>query len=489
MELRPSLAAFVRHFARSSHGKIRPQAALTGVWSGGLFLLATALPQVASAQNKMLGPTKEQLTTICGGREGCQLLRAAVPGRAEGGAYLMVTEIRFAKTAAMITDPSLACRPMENDAEPNGGYEFWLMKGEGAPQKILSLCNDGYGAAGTGEDSVTIRNGRLVLTQHGGSAWQWDIVKVIELDPLRKVSEEQCDYYHDPANLSGVAKRTDLKTMQTRSAAFAGDASSRDGVNEAACPPLDETPLPLPRENVAYGQNVLAPLYDPDDDKAQLLPEGTGLGNCATMLASNGQDGFRSFSENETDGKGLRVKAIAETHSSLIVQIDDPLEAAFDGEIPRGHPAFIEIWTQSERQFASNQPLPETLQGSRIYVDGQVEKIYGDEHSVAEVKIWKAMTPKGPTQVMRIAWADPLALIYGAGLLYQQAMDKNGNRLDGGQPFRTIANFEFRDGRPRYLPELVYLGYYDKEPLIPVSSCALKDGELVITPPATIQDE
>ena len=141
-----------------------------------LPLVLIGLSPMGWAQDKMLGPTKEEFAKICGERKRCELIRAAVPGRAEDGTYLMVVQVRFPRTPAMIANPDLACRPMQEDiAEPNGGYEFWLMKGSNEPKKILALCNDGYGAAGTGEDKVTIADSLLIHMQQGGSAWLWVI--------------------------------------------------------------------------------------------------------------------------------------------------------------------------------------------------------------------------------------------------------------------------------------------------------------------------
>jgi len=63
--------------------------------------------------------------------------------------------------------------------------EFWLTVGKkGKPRLLLSLCNDGYGSAGVGEDDVQVKPNRLFHEQVGGAERRWAVMREIQLNPL-----------------------------------------------------------------------------------------------------------------------------------------------------------------------------------------------------------------------------------------------------------------------------------------------------------------
>jgi hypothetical protein len=50
-------------------------------------------------------------------------------------------------------------------------------------RQVLSLCNDGYGSAGVGEDEVKVKPNRLFHEQFGGSGNRWVVTREFQLSP------------------------------------------------------------------------------------------------------------------------------------------------------------------------------------------------------------------------------------------------------------------------------------------------------------------
>lgn len=70
-------------------------------------------------------------------------------------------------------------------------HEYILLETDlsGGPQSLARVCNDGHGAAGMGENVVTIRDGQLLYDEVGGSAWRWGTKTTLSLWPLALLSE------------------------------------------------------------------------------------------------------------------------------------------------------------------------------------------------------------------------------------------------------------------------------------------------------------
>ena len=85
-----------------------------------------------------------------------------------------------------VSNPRFGCRPHRR--------EIWLIS-PGIPQRLLDLCNDGYGAAGVGEDVVEYDDNTLTHEQAGGSSWRWSNKKSIQLWPLRMRSQSSCSFH------------------------------------------------------------------------------------------------------------------------------------------------------------------------------------------------------------------------------------------------------------------------------------------------------
>lgn len=68
--------------------------------------------------------------------------------------------------------------------------EYWVAVGtkKRKLKQLLSLCNDGYGSAGVGEDEVKVKPNRLIHDQFGGSDSRVSVTREIQLEPTTLVS-------------------------------------------------------------------------------------------------------------------------------------------------------------------------------------------------------------------------------------------------------------------------------------------------------------
>jgi hypothetical protein len=92
-------------------------------------------------------------------------------------------------------------RRTEDECHP---YQNWLVVHEGATlisrQLLTEECNDGYGAAGVGEDFVETSRNLLSHQRSGGSNWRFSSGVAIVLDPLHLASVNSFDMWTvDPA--------------------------------------------------------------------------------------------------------------------------------------------------------------------------------------------------------------------------------------------------------------------------------------------------
>ena len=84
-----------------------------------------------------------QKAAICGKRSTCKLVAIHNAGK------LQVAEVLFGVKDKPDDAPDEGCKTASGEDPANGGTEYWLLNGA-KPTNVLSLCNDGYGAAGMG---------------------------------------------------------------------------------------------------------------------------------------------------------------------------------------------------------------------------------------------------------------------------------------------------------------------------------------------------
>jgi hypothetical protein len=105
------------------------------------ILLAMSSTNVRPADMAQLKPA------ICGARATCTIAKLTPAGKSDTGGPLSVAEVHLGIAEA--PDPQFPCHNDEGTAN-DGGKEYWL--GGEARRMLLKLCNDGYGAAGVGDE-------------------------------------------------------------------------------------------------------------------------------------------------------------------------------------------------------------------------------------------------------------------------------------------------------------------------------------------------
>ncbi len=276
--------------------------ALRGASVAAIISLSLALGSSASAQ------TRPDIADLCKHGNPCSLVGTTPAGQDAQGRALTVIELNLGKKNPENTsgDERFDCRPYAR--------EFWLRTaGVAEPKRVLSLCNDGYGAAGVGEDNVKIAPNRLIHTQHGGSAWRWNNGRTIELSPLRVLSGESCSFHN--VNIGYAVTRWDWQRLAGERRWFPQACKDDDPRAEKARPDWCDAAR-------ATHRHALIPRLD------GAMPRGAPahLGSCASVFDESGQRGFVVFGRPRPGGAELRVLMISDR--DLVVTVSDQAFAA-----------------------------------------------------------------------------------------------------------------------------------------------------------------
>jgi hypothetical protein len=232
------------------------------------------------------GQARTDISEMCKGRKPCALVKATPAGADAQGRALTVVELNLGKKNpdSDSDDERFQCRPY--------GREFWVrIAGVAEPKRILSLCNDGYGASGVGEDEITIAANRLIHSQQGGSAWRWNGAKTIQLSPLRVLSETSCSYHN--VNIGYAATTWDWQRLAGAMRWYPQACKDNDKRADDDKRP-DWCDL-----GKATHRHALIPRLD------GALSAGTPahLGSCASAFDESGQRGYVIFGKPRPGGR------------------------------------------------------------------------------------------------------------------------------------------------------------------------------------------
>lgn len=393
----------------------------------------------------------DQKAAICGKRATCAVTAMHKAGSAS------VAELHFGLKDKPGDAPDDGCIMDINSEKKDGGTEYWMLGAK--PLKLLALCNDGYGAAGMGEDTVTFGNNRMEAQQSGGSAWRWSNTTVYSLSPFRVLSTDGCSY-NDTGPETGTETVTD--EVKFRAVIIAKNPSAQWGDNDSmAC--LDTkpamfaapNPYPVPKGVMAF------PAVTPAEGALDFanVADGTALGTCATTLSTDGKSGFLTFGQSAS-ANAAYVRILAPTGSSLLLQVYDPVAA----KAPAGKSwiagSHVEVWASTS--FDAPGPLKRSdLSQVAIDLDGTMHVVGKAE--APKVRHWQAKNENGkPVTVLMLNWADGSAFAVGTAISYSQA--------EGGKQARLVANTPMVHGVPVYIPGIVGLQ----------ERCSVKSGRLTV---------
>lgn len=420
--------------------------------TGTLFLAAvTVLPLLAGpATADELSPAMR--SAICGDRSGCSVLQHEAGTALDGGQRLVI-EVRLAVADNQPNPPDDGCR---NGGTLDGGSEFWIVNGGTPPQRLLALCNDGYGASGVGDDAVTVSDNRLDHAQTGGSAWRWERATAYRLEPPSAIETVECSY-HTLAPGSGILTRLVHVTAEAQSLGF--DSAMPANAGAVGCPEaIFDIGLARPADGVLAASVVTGFGTDADTRRFRTVPNGAALGDCSLSIATDGSRGFVVFGRPD-EKETAEMRIVAESTSSLIVQVRDPLAAGSRFAASWVHQPHIELWrVPSSADRIGGRADPKTVEQIGIDLDGSAWPGI-NATTLPTVEHWTARDETGQdVVVMRIRWSDENALSQGIAAVYSQS--------ERGRQARMVATTGVERNRPLLLPPVRRIG----------RDCDLRDG-------------
>lgn len=271
------------------------------LWSPALAPLACAAP-----------PAPAVPPAICGDRPGCGVAEVHEAGTDPDGAPLRVVEVTLPHGAPGPEGRPLPCAPRE----------LWLVRGTMPPLRLELLCNDGYGASGVGEDSVSVGPNRLVHGRYGGSAWRWDETRSWQLAPLSLVATAQSSFHataSDHKSETSMDRRSGRWTTRWTGPACAHPSGAFDHI---------------------------------PDSGAAVVPATTALGSCAAQADAAGGRGYVVHgAPGAAEDAALWVTASG--GNTLTVDVVDDVFVPLAPGASWLHADHLELWLAPERPDGS----------------------------------------------------------------------------------------------------------------------------------------
>ena len=429
---------------------------------GFLAILTFALASFAQASE----PSLSQKAAICGTRSTCGIGKTFDAGKSPAGDPLAVVEVHLGLKDKPDDAPDSGC---QNGDKYDGGAEYWLLAGSAAPKRILKLCNDGYGAAGVGEDDVTVGPNQFVHRQIGGSSDRWDSTVTFSLSPFRALTERDCNYSNlSPSN--GVLTDIDYRTMSVRS--IARDSSAK--WDDVGCPTwpagASEHFTPEPAANLLGAYNLVTPILGTDIPPAR-IPSGTVIGDCVPAMTTAGANGFIVFGEAAPADQTAEIRVVAESLNSLTIQVYDPAAAGQSSAPSWVNLPHIEIWTGLGTEGNRTRLQFNQLAQAAVDLNGKVYPGVGKKEPLPTVERWEGRDTAGhPVVLMRLTWAKDMEFLYGGAIVYSQAV--------AGKQTRLVATTGIVKNHPLYVPDITSLpnGMVEPKPGV----CSIHDGRLLM---------
>lgn len=314
--------------------------------------------------------------------------------------------------------------------------EWWLVDPKGATQKLLAICNNGYGAAGIGEDTVEVKGEAFVHSRSGGSNWRWTSSTEVRLLPVAIANETHNSMFTGAPNLDSTTRWDWDHFEGTETATVAGCGAEGPAVDdEARYAKVESAPLPvitLPTEFRAGGWKE------------------TGLGSCSASAR------WTTFGK-KTDDRDATLRAVMATEHELYVEVrDDVFVETAATWVLSDH---LELWLSTDLQSPT-----ESCMGRKdgfqwgVGLDGKVTAGFGSATRPPVVEVARA------DGVIRFKLSLPAGDWHSVTLLYSDTDD-------GKKQKRLIATSTFKFAQPATLGRF--------HPIAPErAQCTVADGVL-----------
>jgi hypothetical protein len=187
------------------------------------ILAITASPSVVQAQSDDIESTLH--AELCEGHRRCELGQRHETGRDD----LVVQKVRLADAWEVRHRKHGECIP----------HEWWVVRRDGSDaRKLVDLCVGDGARDGVTADSVVVQPNRFIQTSAGGSAWKWELRRIMELQPTRILRTER--YTHWTLGPNQSRRRVDWQSVASRTDWYAPVCSSDDETKPTEAPPADE---------------------------------------------------------------------------------------------------------------------------------------------------------------------------------------------------------------------------------------------------------
>lgn len=335
---------------------------------------------------------------LCQDRSPCRVQRVYSAGKSAKGVPLQVAEV------------GLHNQPDDGHSQPYGALdekgeeilcytnEFWVYEDSTPPrtEKLFETCNDGYGASGVGEDTVTVSDNRVELSTHGGSAERWTEGKVWQLSPMRilEVSNSGYSIYRMESTSSSA---WNWQTFSGKDEWFLQSCdASGNYTEEGALHSFIASPIPS-----------IAALPGDKDWKE------TGLGECALRVDSKGDGGFITYGK-PGDAGDASMRALLINKQVLLLEIQD--DAFTNGDAAKWiHDDHVELWIAPE----GSRGYPDCLVSKAspvhqwgIMLDGTVHAAHGKPKDKLGVEVHKVNDTTVRLRVTLPAAFDAISVVY-----------------------------------------------------------------------------
>jgi len=308
-----------------------------------------------------------------------------------------------------------------------------------------------------------------VHKQMGGSAWRWYYTATYTLSPWKAVSEQDCSYSDATAD-NGTLTDIDYLTMSVRS--ISKDSTSKWGDDSVGCPDWPPnasahfTPQPAPNLLAAY--NIVVPVLGTEAPPPK-IPSGTAISDCVPAMTTAGANGFVVFGDPASPDQAAEIRTVAESLSSLLIQVFDPIAAGQPAASSWVDMPHLEIWTGLNTESVRTRLATKDLAQIAVDLNGKVYPGIGKKEAPPSVERWQAHDAAGhPVTVMRLTWSSDSEFLYGGAVVYSQAV--------AGKQARLVATTGIVKNHPLFMPDIISLPNGNLAPM--AGNCRVRNGLL-----------
>ena len=406
-------------------------------------------------------------------------------GKDGKGRALVVATVDMA-AASCVAPASAPAQDGGQEEEDCHAYEVRLVAHAAgkvdAQQLLVAMCNDGYGAAGIGEDETAVDPVARTFThgRSGGSAWRWGDSTTVGLDPLRIVSRSDTSFWTLDQEGTFASSEWNMDTFAGSTTVSTPDCDGRRKQEAARQrdPTLtsDEAAASKSMQSVPIPRVQLPPAFVADAWRT------TALAACAAFIDGD-QRGFAIHGgPGKADDATLRV--VVSSDGVLFAEISDDLWTTQGKSwVKEDH---LELWLAPDASGAPNQSCddpaaspatardPSRQWGIRIS-DGAVFAGFGSPRPLANVEVARA----GSSARIKIPLRDQPADAWQALAVVYSDSD------DGTQQERLIATSQVERGHAGTLGHMIGIDASAASCVTDVATGALR----IVRPPLQLHPD